>query len=254
SRLRPDMSPLTPPLSTLPREQLDEMHQAAHMVSETMRVLQKSGTNLVAEILSTEDEFVEWAHIPNEDVFDPETHSQYYYHAHPKSEEGTGAHDDEHGHFHCFLRGPALVDRASPSPRPQEVPKKTEDIVTHVIGIGMNSHGVPMRLFTVNRWVTGETWYEGEDLIPLLGQFEVDLSTPSWPLNLWISHMIPLFRPQIETLIRERDRCIAAWQEQHPDRDVFEDRALEVTSSLDIDLAQHVGALVEYLENSQRSA
>ena len=41
--------------------------------------------------------------------------------------------------------------------------------------------------------------------------------------------MMRLFRPQIETLLRERDRVVADWGESHPDVDVLEDRRLEVT-------------------------
>ena len=34
------------------------------------------------------------------DVYDAETHAQFFYHAHPAEQRRSG----EHGHFHCFLR------------------------------------------------------------------------------------------------------------------------------------------------------
>jgi hypothetical protein len=43
--------------------------------------------------------------------------------------------------------------------------------------------------------------------------------------------MLELFRPQVEDLIRIRDKTVAAWAAAHPDRDVFEDRELDITSS-----------------------
>lgn len=46
--------------------------------------------------------------------------------------------------------------------------------------------------------------------------------------------MVQLFRPQIESLLIARDEAVASWQTRHPDRDVFEDRELEVTSDLEI--------------------
>lgn len=219
---------------------LEAQLDAAAIVSETMRVLHKSGSNTVAEILRTGDAFIEWEHMPRGDVFDRETASQYYYHAHPKKPGAPSIHDDEHGHFHCFLRGQA-IDRQPLEG--QDVPEKPGDIAAHIIGIGMDAKGVPIRLFTTNRWVTGEIWYSAEDMIALLDRYDVDISTPSWPLNLWITNLLRLYRPEIVALLRERDEAIASWARAHPDSDVYEDRGLEVTSALEIDLAARVEAL-----------
>ncbi|GGY42936.1 DUF6969 family protein [Parvularcula lutaonensis] len=220
---------------------LEAQFEAASIVAETMRVLHKSGSNTVAEILRTGDEFIEWQHMPRGDVFDRENASQYYYHAHSKKPDRPSIHDDEHGHFHCFLRGPAIDRQPAPG---QEVPEKPGDIAAHIIGIGMDAKGVPIRLFTTNRWVTGELWYPAEDMIAMLDRFDVDLSTPSWPLNLWLTNIVRLYRPEIVRLLRQRDEAVARWAEEH-EGDVFEDRGLEVTSALDIDLAARVEALEE---------
>lgn len=204
------------------------------VVAETMRVLAKSGSNLVAEVLATVPAFIEWDHVPAEDVYDPDSGSQYYYHAHPKSEDGTGLHDDEHGHFHVFLRGTALEGLDIPGDKPG---------IVHLVGIGMNRDGLPIRLFTTNGWVTGETMIPAEALCPRLGLFEVDHVRPSWALNLWLTNMIVLFRPQIEQLLRKRDRVLRDWQQNYPEADVLEDRVLEVASSLTIDLEATMAAV-----------
>lgn len=230
---------------SIPTTQLERMYQAAEIVSETMRVLQKSDTNIVGEILKTTDEFNEWEHVPAEDVYDRESHAQYYYHAHKKSTDGTNLHDDEHGHFHTFIRGKGMPEDIMPLPlEDHDSQMNISDIVTHLIGIGMNANGIPMRLFTVNRWVTGEVWYKSEDIITLLDRFEIDDTRPSWPLNLWVSNLIILYRPLIEELIKQRDVSIAEWQKNNPNNNnVYEDRKLEVTSYQDIDLANYVSAL-----------
>ncbi len=231
-------------LKTLSPETLHNMHHAAQVVGETMRVLQKSGSNTVGEILREADEFTAWEHIPAEDVYDPDSASQYYYHAHEKSATGDGIHDDEHGHFHTFIRGPGMKYGAEPAPLPDFImPADKGELNTHIIGIGMDNMGVPIRLFTVNRWVTGETWYKAEDVIKQLDTFEIDLSVPSWPLNLWLSNIVQLYRPQIEKLIQERDEVVTAWQAEHPDVNAYEDRALEVTSYLNINLLEDINAL-----------
>jgi len=232
------------PVTILNPDDLEARLDAAATVAETMRVLQKSGTNLVAEVLDTSSQFRVWDHLPEGDVYDRESHGQYYYHAHPKDEATPSIHDDEHGHFHTFLRGPGIAD-AAPHPGNGDVPKEPADIAAHLIGIGMDAMGTPIRLFTTNRWVTGEVWYTAEDVIGFLNRFDIDSTKPSWPLNLWISALLRLYRPQIVQLLRERDEAVAAWQAAHPGVDVYEDRALEVTSFLDINLAQDVDALME---------
>ncbi|MEO1657213.1 MAG: hypothetical protein AAFR65_05780 [Pseudomonadota bacterium] len=235
------------PVTILNPEDLEARLDAAATISETMRVLQKSGSNLVAEILDTSEGFKVWEHLPDGDVYDRESHGQYYYHAHPRDEAAPSIHDDEHGHFHTFLRGSGMDD-ARPDPSNADIPEEPGDIAAHLIGIGMDAMGTPIRLFTTNRWVTGEVWYAAEDVIRFLDRFEIDSTKPSWPLNLWISAMIQLYRPQIAQLLRERDAAVAAWQAAHPGADVYEDRGLEVTSSLEINLAADVEALMAQAE------
>ena len=224
----------------LSKKQIEKMHQSAQIVSETMRVLQKSETNIVGEMLKTVDDYFEWEHIPADDVYDRHSHSQYYYHTHQKSEDGTNIHDDEHGHFHSFIRGKGIPEGILPVALPDfNQDMDISDINTHIIGIGMDTYGTPIRLFTVNRWVTGETWYSARDLISMLDSFEIDNIRPSWPVNLWLTHIISMYRPEIEQLILQRDETIKKWEKDHPNiENVYEDRNLEVTSYLNINLLE----------------
>jgi hypothetical protein len=112
----------------------------------------------------------------------------------------------------------------------------------------MNEFGVPIRLFTTNRWVTGEIWYAGHDVRAMLDGFLIDHAQPSWPVNRWISGMVRLYRPQIENLIDARDAAVDAWRAAYPDRNVLEDRALEITSVIDIDIDNQIGQISAALE------
>src|SRR5690606_10377812 len=91
-------------------------------------------------------------------------------------------------------------------------------------------------LFTVNRWVTGETWYSAEDVIRMLPNFAIDHARPSWPVNRWITALLAMYRPFVAALLRQRDAMIRRWQSERNPPDVYEDRRLEITSYLDIDL------------------
>jgi hypothetical protein len=127
------------------------------------------------------------------------------------------------------------------------------EAMAHLVAIAMDETGVPIRLFTTNRWVTGETWYAGADVAAMLERFAIARATPSWPVNRWLGAMVRLFRPQIAALVEARDTAIAAHAAAHPEANALEDRALEVTSSLDIDVERQIAAARAALATSRRS-
>jgi hypothetical protein len=218
------------------------MAKAGAEVRECLRVLGKTGDNLVGEILRGQGTFYEWNHYPDGDVYDRETHAQYYYHAHPKDDRPS-----EHGHFHTFLRARGMA----PGMRPLQIPGAPmaagNDVLSHLIAISMDSAGLPIGLFTTNRWVTGETWFAAEDVTLMLDRFAIDHARPSWPVNRWITAMMRLFRPEIAELLRKRDRAVADWAARHPGEDVYEDRRLEVTSQLKISIDDQIRAVEQAL-------
>lgn len=218
---------------------LEDQLQAGKNIVECLRVLQKTGGNVVGDILKQSPGFKQWQHCPKGDVFDQETHSQYYYHAHPPVARKVPA---EHGHFHCFLRKAGMPAHCKAIKAPVHSQEKTADL-SHLIAISMDHYGFPIGLLTTNRWVTGEAWYKADDVIDMLDHFNIDHAWPSWPSNLWLTNMIRLFKPQIITLIKERDAKIQAWQDKHPDVDVFEDRRLEITSYLAISIEEEIQRL-----------
>ncbi|HEY9549741.1 MAG TPA: hypothetical protein VIR45_09590 [Kiloniellaceae bacterium] len=224
-------------LEGLHTEALEAMAAAGAEVVEIHRVLAKTGDNLVGELLKHNGTFYEWDHYPPGDVYDHETHGQYYYHAHAADQR----FENEHGHFHTFVRPKGMPPGIRPARVPGFVaPEDADDALSHLVAIAMTPGGLPFRLFTVNRWVTGEVWYRADDVIRMLDVFKIDHAQPSWPLNRWISAMIALFKPQIAELLRARDRKVADWREQNPEADVFEDRDLEVASFLDISVEHQV--------------
>jgi hypothetical protein len=234
--------------SGTPRADLADMVEAGQEVARCSRVLAKSGDNIVSEMLRGQGTFYEWTHYPEGDVYDFESHAQYYYHAHP-----LGERPGEHGHFHTFLRQkgmpkgvrPALVRGFVPPPEPDAA-------LGHLVAISMDDHGNPIQLFTTNRWVTAEVWYAARDVIAMLDRFTIELARPSWPVNRWITAMVRLFRPQIEVLLLERDRVVAEWQRRHPKVDVFEDRRLEVASALEITVEGQMQRVLGALKRGRR--
>jgi hypothetical protein len=227
------------PLARLGRARLHRMQAAGREVRECMRVLAKSGHNIVGELLRDSGGFYEWDHYPKGDVYDPVTHAQYYYHAHPAAERPA-----EHGHFHTFLRARGMPPGLAPAPLPDFTPPDDpNEVISHLVGISMDSFGQPVSLFTTNRWVTGEVWHAGRDVIRMLDRFEIDLARPSWAVNRWITAMLRLYRPQIEALIKARDASVAAAAADRPGGNVYEDTALEVTAEIAISVDEQIEAV-----------
>ncbi|MEX2454885.1 MAG: hypothetical protein WD470_09285, partial [Rhodospirillaceae bacterium] len=182
----------------LTKPELLAMLAAGEDVVECVRVLAKTGDNIVGELLRASGDFYEWNHYPDGDVYDHVSHAQYYYHAHPQ-ELRTG----EHGHFHTFLRANGIPDPIRPAALSDYVPPaERNDDLTHIVAISMDPVGLPIRLFSTNRWVTGETWYAAGDVCWLVDRFAIDHARPSWPVNRWITGMLRLFRPQVLELLR----------------------------------------------------
>jgi hypothetical protein len=222
---------------------LENMADAGTRIIECYRVLGKGGLNIVGEVLRGQDTFYEFEHYPREDVFDAETHCQYYYHAH-RAEAG------EHGHFHLFIRQPGMSEGVSPIAYHGEEPWPSGDqALTHIVAVSMDAYGFPIGLFTANRWVTAEAWYCAEDIISMLDRFRIDHAFPSWPVNIWLSNLLVLFRPQVECLLRKRDRAVAQWQDAHPDVDVYEDRSLEITAYLPINVEAQIRCVLAVLDD-----
>jgi hypothetical protein len=122
-----------------------------------------------------------------------------------------------------------------------------DDIICHLIAIVMDPKGYPTHLFATNHWVTGEIWYRATDVIELLDRFEVDHTYPSWAANRWITAMVALYQPQIARLLVQRDETINAWAESH-DGDVLEDRDLEVTSKISLDIKHQIKQISKALK------
>jgi hypothetical protein len=231
--------------------EIEQMVSAAAVIGDCRCELAARNGNVISEVLA-ETLVSEWRHYPDGEVYDPKSHAQYFYHTHPVS----GRPVLEHGHFHTFLRAdgmpvgaaplilPEIAVANVPALPPQAAPLKhgTREEVSHLVAIAVDSRGEPIRLFTTNRWVTGETWYRADDVIGMLDRFAISEIEPSETLNRWISAILRLFRPQIAALLRVRDENIMAWRRRHRTY-VFEDPALEITSSVDISLGAQLAFL-----------
>jgi hypothetical protein len=234
----------------------DSEIEAAAILRDCRLALAARGGTVVAEIVGA-DAAADWRHYPDGEVYDAVSHAQYFFHRHPEP-VGTGfGQPAEPGHFHLFLRGdgmpagitplllPEIAIANAPLP-PQSAPARrgARDEVCHLVAVALDRRGEPVRLFTTNRWVTGETWYSADDMVAMLGRFRLHGDHPSALVNRWLGALVRLFERDIAELLRVRDRVIRErrWRWRS---NVLEDPRLEIASSLDIDLDARLAAVVQ---------
>jgi len=231
---------------------------AAAVLRECEATLARRGSTIIREVVgATQGDIVDWRHYPDGEVYDPNSHAQYFYHCHGPSVRDAAGPPDEHGHFHLFLRGegvpagvtplllPELAVAGAPAPR-QSAPLKrgASAEVCHLVAIAIDAESRPLRLFTTNRWVTGETWYKAEDVIGMLGRWRITGDGPSALLNRWLGALLTLYHHDIAALLRERDAAVMQrrWRWRG---NVFEDTRLEITASRTVDLDARLAAIAE---------
>lgn len=228
------------------------MKSAAAIVVECREAFAASAGGILGTVGEGAGILADWQHYPIGEVYDPRSHGQYFYHVHPAAQRSAG----EHGHFHAFLRAEGMPAGVAPfvlpetaiadavAPPPQAAPLKHggRDEVSHLVAIALNTAGDPVRLFTTNRWVTGETWYRADDVIRMVDCFTSGLAGRPSLLDRWIGALTALFRPQVAALLQLRDEEIKNWRWRRR-TNVFEDTRLEITSSLDIDLDRQLAFL-----------
>lgn len=236
-----------PDMRTLEDGRLVKMSLAAEKILEIYQLLHDESSNIVLKLLPDPNRIFQWQHYPEGDAFDRQSHSQYYYHAHPPQDR-RGILHDEHGHFHLFLRREGIPDGIQPERIPDRGNADDHEAACHLVGISMARTGFPANLFTVNRWVTGETWYRADDVIEMLDCFVFFPEQSGEPVGEWITAMVALFRPTIEALVRARDARIAQMASRKPGANVHEDRSLEILSVANIDMMAHLAALCEELD------
>ncbi len=146
----------------------------------------------------------------------------YYYHAHTTP----GSLAQEHGHFHLFAQLGADAQGINR--------------YTHLVAIGVDARGLPLRLFTTNRWVTDETWLPADRLIALGEKIAQAQAPDDGPIERWLHAQLGVFAPQIAGLLRHRDRRMATRQRSGRRPGLLEDRRMHVISECLVSVEQQL--------------
>ena len=222
--------------------ELSKWHQkvflkhATQVLEAQQQMTTNKGKNILHYALKKKRQYERMSHYPKGDRIDHSTGSQYFYHCHRENYEST-----EHGHFHCFIRYKYIPKRIKPASL-ADWDKYMDNPMTHLVAIGMNQVGQPIRLFTVNRWVTSEIWYDAKHIDYFLKRYKMTLvDDPYWQiLDKWVEGMLHLFAPQISWLHHARDKQMQKYQAIDATRNPYTDYDIEELSEINIDLKKQI--------------
>jgi hypothetical protein len=205
-----------------------DLRQARDSVAAFSQAAQASGSLLQSWIEGRP--VVEFEHYPPDDVVDFRHGSQFYYHAHRDGGQ-------EHGHLHLFWHATASGQRRYLRPGQ---PRWVRTAPTHLFAISLDARGLPVSLFTVNRWVTDGHWFDAATTLSFVDRFALDAVQGHAYSCRWLTAFVHLYRPLIEALMFRRDQRLA----RRPDMGAaLRDHRLEVLSHMPIDWAADLDAL-----------
>lgn len=203
---------------------------AGQRLIDTYTVLALRGEHLLHDLL--EDQLPrQWQHYPEDDSIDLDSGYQWFYHSHSPEDRPDAT---EHGHFHLFAR------RALWSRRLQSKAERTFAAMTgnpdknvntrHLLAIGMDAKGLPVSLFTVNSWVTGDLMLSASGTERLLTGMR--LHTGHDAIDTVLECVVALCMDEVRMMLAERDAALSIKKR----RAVLDDTRLEVLSSRTIAL------------------
>ncbi len=212
-----------------PDADIRRLVEAARRSVEAFAAATSASGSLLQSWIRGED-VVALDHFPADDLVDPKTGSQAYYHAH--RDDGHG-----HGHLHLFYHATASgrrrYFRSGPSRWRRSAP-------THLFGVYLDARGLPVGLFTVNQWVTDGFWFDAPGTMSLVDRFDLGNVEGHEAACRRMTDFVRLYRPLVEHLLLRRDRYLA----RRPDLSLaLQDHRLEVLSAVSIDWGRDLDAI-----------
>jgi len=174
---------------------------------------------------------LEFDHYPTGDVVDARTGSQFYYHSH--RQDGL-----EHGHLHVFWHAGAGGRRRYF--RGGQVRWGRGTAPTHLFAVSLDARGLPVALFTVNRWVTDGYWFDATTTLAMVDRFRLRAQPDHEQSCEWLNGFVRFYRPVIAELLGRRDRRLRRSGDAAA---ALDNRRLEVLSAIRIDWMADLDAL-----------
>lgn len=199
--------------------------------------LAERGEHLLDSVLGGQSP-KQWAHYPDDDAIDDKHGYQWFYHSHsPEDRPGVA----EHGHIHLFARRELWVLRLKSAreisfAKLEGGPKEALN-TRHLLTIAFDAKGLPVSLFTVNSWVTGDLMLSAATTSWLLENMV--LATGHSDVDVVVESVVRLCRQEIRQLLEQRDQTLFDFA----GKNVLADESLELLSECTIDVDAKLRAL-----------
>ena len=192
---------------------------AADSLIACLLEMAEAETNPVLQVINTDKPLEENKKYPAQLLQFSQTGWRAYYHCHPVTRTGNHRFQGEHGHFHIFIRT-------------QNEPEKW----SHLVALAMDNMGQPLGWFTVNHWVTGETWENAETLVKYLDSIPYDNPGLSKSVERWLLSILAVSRDKVINVLYERDKILKQKQLNQNEPDIKQDKGIYLLSEMSINL------------------
>ncbi len=210
----------------------DVERRGAKALLDGYRRLARTHTHLLEPVLQGAPP-TQWEHYPSDDAISRDRCYQWYYHSHsPADRPGS----TEHGHFHLFARLEGAAGYVNLGAERKFLARlaapNSEAATRHLLCVGMSPVGVPISLFTVNRWVTGDSLPSRTSTLALLESMNLD--TGYQMIDEMLTALLQLYRSEIRSLMSRRDAALRA--RAMGGKGTLDDTGIEVLSELSLDI------------------
>ncbi len=207
-------------------------------LQQTYAGLAERGEHLLGQLLKGEPPR-QWTHYPEDDAIDATSSYQWFYHSHSPEDRPDAV---EHGHVHLFVRRPLwgrrLYSRSERAFAELCGNPSASPATRHLLTIGFDAKGLPISLFTVNSWVTGDLMLGADLTLELLSSMKLATGHPE--VDAVIESIAQLCEPELWEVMRRRDDALRP----HQAANKLQDETLELLSEVRIDLDAKLCALM----------
>ena len=210
---------------------------AAETLITCLFEMAEANTNPVLQVINPDTPLEENKKYPADFLQFNQLGWRAYYHCHPASRAGNHRFSGEHGHFHIFVRV-------------EDDPEKW----SHLAALAMDNMGQPLGWFSVNHWVTGESWASADvltkklDSIPLILSDSGENSPPNneqddlqllfLRTERWLLAFLALSADKIKLLLQQRDEVLSEKQKEHTSMEIKTDKSLYLLSEIPVNIKE----------------
>ena len=200
---------------------ISQKEKATNTLVTCLLEMAKSETNPVLQVINPNKPLKENIKYPADLLQFNHLGWRAYYHCHPASRMGNHRFKGEHGHFHLFVRTSTESELS-------------EEAWSHVAALAMDNMGQPLGWFTVNHWVTGETWEPAASLVHYLNNIPFD--KPMSLVESWLLSILMVSKDEVCTILNKRDQIIKEKQLDIGSEDIKQDKTVYLLSEAPVNI------------------